>query len=88
MYRESAVMECSQCHCVFQDVTFLYGLAIVYFHYNAYKWYVRMFLLGKEWFTLSYLTDLSTPHHHNFWEVLSDAEINRQSLFIQKIIPI
>ena len=33
---------------MFQDVTFLYGLAIVYFHYNAYKWYVRTLLLGTE----------------------------------------
>ena len=26
----------------FQDAPFLYGLGIVYFHFNAYQWYVRI----------------------------------------------
>ena len=34
-----------KCHFyLLQDAPFLYGLGIVYFHFNAYQWYVAVFL--------------------------------------------
>lgn len=32
---------------IFQDSAFLYGLGLVYFHFNAYQWWVVVFMLLK-----------------------------------------